>query len=74
MAEDCLDERTRAEDILLGALGYDGDARIVSIERTPGGFCGTGKFSDGEDFSFKSDYDLDDLDRWALEILTGADK
>ena len=69
MVEDCLDERTRAEDILLGALGYDGSAHIVSIEKTKDGFRGKGTFSDGEEFSFKSDYDLDELDCWALDTI-----
>lgn len=69
MAEEFLSEKNRAEDILLGSLGYGEDARILSIERTADGFRGLGRYSDGEEFSFKSDYDLDDLDKWALSVL-----
>ena len=69
MKENCLDERTRAEDILLGALGYGEDAHIVAIKETDDGFSGFGKFSDGEEFEFKSDYDLSDIDKWALSVI-----
>lgn len=71
MREDFLNEEQRAEDILLGALGYGEDAHIVSVERTADGFRGDGRYGDGEAFSFSSDFELDDLDRWALDILTG---
>lgn len=69
MAEDFLDERTRAEDILLGSVGYGEDAQIVVLERTSSGYCGRGKFQDGEEFDFESDGELDSLEIWALEVL-----
>lgn len=67
--DDILKERTRAEDILLGALGYGEDAHIVSIKRTESGFCGEGCFSDGERFGFSSEEELTDLEKWALGVL-----
>lgn len=69
MVEDFLTEKTRAEDIILGSLGFGEDARIVSIKRTNDGFIGVGKFSDGETFEFVNDDELDDLQIWALQVL-----
>ena len=74
MADDFLSEKNRAEDILLGSLGFGEDARILVIEKTADGFAGKGRYSDGEEFSFRSDYELDDLDRWALGVLTHRSK
>ncbi len=69
MADDCLDEVTRAEDVLLGALGFDADARIIAITKTEAGFSGLGQWSDGESFEFESEDELSDLERWAVEVL-----
>ena len=69
---DFLDERTRAEDILLGTLGFDADAKIVSIELTSEGYRGQGAFSDGENFEFESEDEVTDLERWALNVLHQA--
>jgi hypothetical protein len=69
MGDDGVDERSRAEDILLGSVGFGEDARIVSVERTDAGYCGIGKFSDGESFKFEYGEDLDDLQIWALQVL-----
>ena len=69
MAEAFLKEETRAEDIILGSLGFGEEARIISIEKTAKGFCGKGSFADGESFEFENDGELDDLQRWALELL-----
>ncbi|MFM1847265.1 MAG: hypothetical protein RL417_739 [Pseudomonadota bacterium] len=70
MAESFLNEVNRAEDILLGALGFGEDASIVSVELTPDGFYrGIGRFGDGETFDFTSDIEADDLERWAIGIL-----
>ncbi len=66
---DDLSPRVRAEDILLGSLGYGEDARILSVERTSTGYHGVGVWSDGEEFSFECDEELDDLQEWALSIL-----
>ena len=67
--EDFLSERNRAEDILLGSLGFDDGAMIVTVEVTSDGYRGTGRWADGETFDFSCDEDLDDLQRWALQIL-----
>lgn len=64
-----LSPETRAEDIILGSLGFGEEARIVSIERTPQGYRGMAVWADGEQFSFENDDELSDLDEWALEIL-----
>jgi len=66
---DDLSPETRAEDILLGSLGYGEDARVVSIERTQNGYRGVGKWPDGEQFTFENDDELGDLENWALELL-----
>jgi hypothetical protein len=66
---DDLSPRVRAEDILLGSLGFGEDARIVSVERTAAGYRGVGVWSDGEEFAFTWDEDLDDLQEWALGVL-----
>lgn len=69
MAEDCLDEKTRAEDIILGALGLAEDAKIISIKRTKDGYTGIAAWSDGEQFPFESEDELTELDEWALSVL-----
>jgi hypothetical protein len=74
MAESFLNEVNRAEDILLGALGFGEDARIVSVELAPDGFYrGVGQFGDGETFEFSSDIEADELERWAIDILSRRD-
>ena len=72
MAEDCLNEKTRAEDILLGALGFGEEASLSSIERTGDGYKGIGEWGDGESFEFESDDEPSKLELWALEILIGV--
>jgi hypothetical protein len=69
MAEEFLDERTRAEDILLGSLGIDGEATILEIKTTDGGYKGRARWGDGEVFDFESDEELTDLEKWAMAIL-----
>lgn len=70
MAESFLNEVNRAEDILLGALGFGEDASIVSVELTDNGFYrGQGRYKDGETFDFVSDLEADDLERWAIGVL-----
>jgi hypothetical protein len=66
---DDLSPQVRAEDIVLGSLGYGEEARVVSIERTPEGYKGVGRWADGEEFSFESDDEIDELTAWALSIL-----
>jgi hypothetical protein len=68
--DDFLSEKIRAEDILLGALGFAEDARIVSIQRTKLGYRGLGRYSsDGHEFEFDCDEELDELQEWALGIV-----
>jgi hypothetical protein len=71
VGKDFLDEQTRAEDILLGSLGFGEEASLVEVHRTADGFAGTGCWDDGEKFSFESEEDipLDELEEWALSIL-----
>lgn len=66
---DGLDPKTRAEDVLLGSLGFDESAHIKSVWRTEEGYAGIGIWSDGESFDFESDSELDELQRWALTVL-----
>jgi hypothetical protein len=68
--DDLLDERKRAEDILLGSLGFGEDASILSIQKTKEGYQGKGQWTDGSLFEFESDDELGDLEVWALGILT----
>ncbi len=63
----------RAEDVLLGSLGYGEEARIVSVFRTETGYRGIARWSDGEEFPFESDDALDELQLWALEILAATE-
>lgn len=71
---DDLSPQVRAEDIILGSLGFGEEARVVSIERTPEGYRGIGRWADGEEFPFESDDELDDLQEWALGILLESKK
>jgi len=66
---DDLSPNVRAEDIILGSLGFGEEARVLSIERTPEGYKGIGRWADGEEFPFESDDELDELQEWALSIL-----
>ncbi len=68
--DDFLSKKIRAEDIILGSLGFDEDAKIVSIEKTTNGFKGVGSWSNGEEFCFSSDNLLSELEEWALDILS----
>ena len=66
---DDLSPETRAEDILLGSLGYGEEARVVSIERTASGYRGVGTWPDGERFTFENDDGVGELEIWALDLL-----
>lgn len=66
------DERVRAEDILLGSLGFGEEAKILSIARVSGGYRGRGRWIDGEEFDFESDEPLSALEDWALTVLAAA--
>jgi hypothetical protein len=69
MADDFLSERTRAEDIILGSLGFGEDAKITSIAATAEGFAGQGVFQDGDTFTFENEDELSILEQWALAVL-----
>jgi hypothetical protein len=66
------DERVRAEDVLLGSLGYGEGARVLTVCRTTEGYCGRGAWHDGEEFEFESEGALEYLEEWALGILVRA--
>ena len=68
MKEDFLSERSRAEDILLGSLGFGEDAQLVSLERTAEGYRGTGRWQGGDTFEFESEDEMDELQNWALDV------
>lgn len=67
---DGLDKITRAEDILLGSLGFGPEAKIVTVEKVFDGYSGVGIWPDGEEFQFSSEEDLDQLQCWALDVLS----
>ena len=70
MKEDFLsDEKTRAEDILLGSLGFGEEAKIVEVSVTENRYVGKGAFPDGESFEFESDGNLSAAEIWALKVL-----
>ena len=72
LVEDAFSEFQRAEDILLGTLGFAEEARIISVARTESGYAGVGQYSDGEQFEFSSDEGLDELETWALDQVARA--
>jgi len=67
--DDLEDERVRAEDILLGALGFGEEAQIIEISRSSDGYRGRGRWLDGEEFDFQSEDELSELEQWALGVL-----
>lgn len=69
MADDGLDEITRATDIILGALGFDGEAKILEFRKSGESYSGLAEWFDGEQFSFEFDLEPTDLESWALGIL-----
>jgi hypothetical protein len=69
---DDLSPQARAEDILLGSLGFGEEAKIITIEKTPDGYRGIGVWPDGEQFQFENDDELDELQVWALKVLSVA--
>lgn len=70
MKEKFLSEKQRAEDILLGSLGFGQDASIVACLSDENYFWGEGVYSDGEKFTFKSEDPITDLERWAIQVLS----
>jgi hypothetical protein len=69
MGDDLHDERLRAEDVLLGSLGYGEGARVLSVCRTIEGYRGRAAWNNGEEFEFESESDLEHLEEWALGVL-----
>ncbi|RMG43871.1 MAG: hypothetical protein D6719_02970 [Candidatus Dadabacteria bacterium] len=67
--EDFLEATVRAEDILLGSLGFGEEARLLWVELTACGYRGRAVWPDGEEFDFESDEEPDDLQLWALGVL-----
>jgi hypothetical protein len=68
--ESFLDEKLRAEDILLGALGYGAEATILEISSDESKYWGSGKFADGEIFQFQSEDELTEIEKWAITVLS----
>ena len=66
---DFLNERTRAEDILLGSLGLGEDAHFLSATINSAGYSVAVGFSDGEQATLNSEGEISALERWALEVL-----
>jgi hypothetical protein len=73
--DDILNPETRAEDIILGGLGFSESARIISISHNSqkGVFFGVGEYNDGEQFDFHSEDPISSLEEWALTILSERD-
>lgn len=69
--EDWLEEKIRAEDIILGSLGLGDDAKLKWVKVTQEGFEGEAQWSDGEIFRFESDDELTELEIWAIDLLKG---
>lgn len=70
-----LEERTRAEDIILGGLGFSGEAKITEINLIKDGdmltgFKGTAVWLDGGEFEFESEDEPSELEIWALTIIS----
>ena len=74
MKDDFLSEKMRAEDILLGSLGIGEEAKIISVKATKKGYKGIAAWSNGEEFPFENDDEMDDLQQWALKILEAVKK
>ncbi|MCB0328644.1 MAG: hypothetical protein KDD70_03240 [Bdellovibrionales bacterium] len=72
--EDFLEEHVRAADILLGGLGFGEDAQVIEVTLEGERFFGRGKWADGEEFSFESEDEVTDLEKWAIEILGRKDQ
>ena len=74
MKDDFLSEKMRAEDILLGSLGIGEEAKIISVKSTKAGYKGIAAWSDGEEFPFENEDDLNELQLWALVVLSKKSK
>ncbi len=70
MNEDFLsDQKLRAEDILLGSLGFGEEAKLLEIRIENNRYFGKGAFPDGENFDFESEGGLSAAEIWALRVL-----
>jgi hypothetical protein len=67
--EDFLKPETRANDIILGSLGFASEGRVIVIERYAEGYRGKARFDDGEELEFDSPGPLDQLEEWAIGVL-----
>ena len=65
-------ELSRAEDILLGSMGYGEGAKLANVTIAGDQITLHGEFSDGEAFSADIDQELSDLEHWALNILEAS--
>ena len=70
---DELSEISRAEDILLGALGFSDDAKLNKVSLTGDEITLHGIFhSDGEAFRVNYDCERGHLEDWAIAVLKKA--
>lgn len=67
--EDFLAEHQRAEDILLGAIGFGEDATLISLRIEGSIIEGVVRFSDGDIIPFSYEESLSPLEEWALSVL-----
>jgi len=65
-----LSERQRAEDIILGGLGFGEDVTILEIKNSTFGFKGKAMYRDGSRIDIRNDDQLSELEIWALTILS----
>jgi len=72
MKESWLNEQERAQDIILGSLGFGEDVKLLSFEETSEGFKGIAIFPDGIEIAIENDGELTHLERWALGVLASA--
>jgi hypothetical protein len=63
------DTLLRAEDILLGSLGYGEDAKLTALYHVGSALHGSVTFSDGLQDLFQLDDELTELERWAVNHL-----
>lgn len=67
--DDFLNERSRAEDIILGGLGFGEEVTIIEIQKTSQGFQGVARDKESDEYPFESEDEVTDLEQWALSVL-----
>jgi hypothetical protein len=68
-----LDEVSRAEDVILGSLGFGEDAKIIEFRRDGEVYRGIASWSDGEQFEFETAVtEMSELELWAVDTFMKA--